>query len=312
MDGTVISGRWGEPDDVAGRWADDPYPPPYDDPYGYGEPYGDHYGEPYGDAYDRSGLGMLTRITVIKDRIVDIEQLPVRGSGFECVARDLMDPPRAADPPPAPQPAPHDLQLAWLEQVAGGAEALAGLDVLPLAPGEEAEPDLSALGWPTHRRLERILARLDELAPALLGPEGAIVARRIAVRAVLARPGILGEPDRDATTVGAIIHAAGKGNDLVGPTKLVMAKEIQRVCGLPASGYQRARAFAEAVAGGRLTWPAGWHFRGGPEVLFLGGGDLLVSDFRRKLVLERDRALAMRALAEKASLAALHVDGTPA
>jgi len=47
-------------------------------------------------------------------------------------------------------------------------------------------------------------------------------------------------------------------------------------------------------------------------VLFLGGGDLLVSDFRRKLVLERDRALAMRALAEKASLAALHVDGTPA
>jgi len=126
MDGTVISGRWGEPDDVAGRWADDPYPPPYDDPYGYGEPYGDHYGEPYGDAYDRSGLGMLTRITVIKDRIVDIEQLPVRGSGFECVARDLMDPPRAADPPPAPQPAPHDLQLAWLEQVAGGAEALAG------------------------------------------------------------------------------------------------------------------------------------------------------------------------------------------
>ena len=86
MDGTVISGRWGEPDDVAGRWADDPYPPPYDDPYGYGEPYGDHYGEPYGDAYDRSGLGMLTRITVIKDRIVDIEKLPYSPKGGEYLA----------------------------------------------------------------------------------------------------------------------------------------------------------------------------------------------------------------------------------
>ena len=75
----------------------------------------------------------------------------------------------------------------------------------------EAEPDLAQLSWPVRTRLERILARIDEYAPSLLGPEGAIVARRLAVRAVSARPTVLSTPDRDQANVGAIIHAAGKG-----------------------------------------------------------------------------------------------------
>ncbi|CCH69983.1 hypothetical protein BN10_470018 [Phycicoccus elongatus Lp2] len=255
-----------------------------------------HGGRSWGPGWSsvqREGNG-LVRITVLHGTVVDVDYPPVRGSKFEHLDQRLL-PRRAAPPiPMAPQPPEHELKLTWLEAVAGGAEALAVLDDSPLVP--EAEPDLAQLSWPVRTRLERILARIDEYAPSLLGPEGAIVARRLAVRAVSARPTVLSTSDRDQANVGAIIHAAGKGNDLVGPGKWVLAKDIQAECGLSSSPSQRARNFADAVSGGRLDWPSSWMHRETPAVIVLGSPDLLVSDFRRILIAERDLALRLRAV----------------
>lgn len=239
-------------------------------------------------------LGELTRITVFKDRVLDVERRPVEGSGYERVAIDLGAgrPVAPPPPPPVPQPPPHEQQLVWLERLAGGAEQLATLDDEPLQSDEVF--DLSGLNFPMERRLRRILDRIEEWAPALIGPEGTIVARRIAVRAVMAQATVLGSPERDGAAPGQIIHAAGKGNDLVGPTKFVLAKEIQAVTGLTASPAQRSRAFADAVSGQGLEWPRHMSYRSGPEVFVLGSPDLLVSAFRRQLIRTRDHALRLR------------------
>ena len=82
----------------------------------------------------------------------------------------------------------------------------------------------------------------------------------------------------------------------MGPGKWVLAKDIQAECGLSSSPSQRARNFADAVSGGRLDWPSSWMHRETPAVVVLGSPDLLVSDFRRILIAERDLALRLRAV----------------
>lgn len=259
------------------------------------------------DSYQGYGrdLGELTRITVFKDRVLDVERRPVEGSGHEREAISLgagerVVPASPPPPPPLPQPPPHEQQLVWLERIAGGADQLADLDDDPLQP-EEGELDLSPLTWDLETRLRRILERIDEFAPTLIGPEGAIVARRLAGRAVLAQPRLLGAREKDGITVGQVIHAAGKGNDLVGPHKLVLVKEIQAVTGLTSSPAQRSRAFADAVSGEGLEWPRHLRYTAGPEVYVLGSPDLLVSAFRRQLIRTRDHALRLRAVTPAAT-----------
>lgn len=209
-------------------------------------------------------------------------------------------------PPPPPEPAAHEKQLAWLEWVVGGAQELAALDVVPLLAGpQDVDPPLGqSLGdgldgrllGDRHlraRRLRSIVDLVREVGPAHLGSEGTLSASRIAVRAVAARPSLLTAMTNEATAAAALI-AAGRGNGLVGQGRATSAKAIGEACGLPSAPSQRARSFADAVAGATLTWPVGMGYTRGPDVFLLRSPDLLVSEFRRELIRVRTTALTLR------------------
>lgn len=283
MDDTIITGRWGDPPEP---W--DVPPEPWDVPP---EPWDnessgwyDHVGG-YADDHD---LGRLTRITVIRDRVVDVERLPIEGSGFEAIARDLG----AMRPPPPPEPPAFAKRLAWLERVVGGPEALAALDDSPLVP--DGPLDLDGLPGDTVDRLVRALDRVEEYASALFGREGAIVAGRVLLRSVAARPTLIGANTRDEILIGAVVLAAGKANNLVGPGRRVLHKELQAVCRLTTSPGNKARTVADLLTNGQVPWPWHWLLGDTPDVLVLGSPDLLVSDFRRILIRERDTALRLQ------------------
>ncbi|HQK31332.1 MAG TPA: hypothetical protein PLZ92_06605 [Phycicoccus sp.] len=280
----VIDGRWSrEPDD---------WEPPLD----YDDRWMSH-------GYGRD-LGELTRITVFKDQVLDVQRRPVEGSGYEREAISLgagqpVAPPRPPAPPPLPTPPLHEVRLAWLERLVGGAEALAALDDRPLVGDEGCGAE--GLAWDVGTRLTRILDRIDDLAPRLIGPEGVVAARRLLVRAITNRPMLLGPLDRDAETPGLAIHAAGKANDLVGPQRFVLAKEIQSVAAMSAAPGQRSRSLADAASGQALDWPKWLQFSELPNVYVVGAPDLLISDFRRSLIKDRDECLRLRAATPKAS-----------
>jgi hypothetical protein len=299
--GNVIMGRWGP----SGPW-DDEEPPAHSRPGAPPAP--EHWmpdpGEGWGGHGDDRDLGDLTRIIVIRDQVVDVARRPIVGSGYESDAirlgagRPLAPPP----PPPVPTPPPHERQLVWLEHLVGGADALTALDAEPLSPDAgDDHADLGHVAWDAATRLVRILSRIDDVAPGLIGPEGAIAARRLAIRAVTNQPRLLGALERDTSTPAAVIHATGRGNDLVGPSKRVLAKEIAAAFDLSVAPTQRSRAFAGAASGLTLSWPPGLIYQATPDVMVLGAPDLLVSGFRRQLVQARDEALRLRAVTPTAS-----------
>lgn len=108
-----------------------------------------------------------------------------------------------------------------------------------------------------------------------------------------ARPSLLTAMTNEATAAAALI-AAGRGNGLVGQGRATSAKAIGEACGLPSAPSQRARSFADAVAGATLTWPVGMGYTRGPDVFLLRSPDLLVSEFRRELIRVRTTALTLR------------------
>lgn len=239
-------------------------------------------------------LGTMTVITIIEDQVVDTKVVPVEGSEFEWEARRLGRPRVRV----MPEPPLHEKHLLWLERLVGGPEALDALDGAPLEadPFGDARSDPLPAGAPgvPADRMRALLERLDSLAPSVLGAEGAIAAHRIALRAVAAWPALVRAPEKDAAVVGAVLLATGRGNDLVGQGRLVLAKELAGACGLTASPSERARAVAAAVSGETLDWPYA-RPSGTRDVLVLGSADLLVSSFRGQLIRARDAAYRLRA-----------------
>ena len=244
------------------------------------------------------GLGNLTQVVLIGDRVVDVVRAPVSGSGYECAALELRDRGvlRRADPPPPspPEPPAHEQQLAWLARIVGGADALERLGVEPLPPEELR---LDGIRDDLHDRLRGIDERLARWAPVLLGAEGLTAARRLLRRAVALEPAVLTRSDRDDAATGAVLWAVAKGNDLVGTNRPVRVGVIQDVCGLRGSPAARGSSFAHAVGGdGSMSYGRPlWMFGTQPAVIPLGSPDLLVRRFRHRLVVMRDLALQLRA-----------------
>jgi hypothetical protein len=303
-DGEVLRfrprGFFEEPPD--GGWGEPPDPP------GWGAGRADDFGS-YG-SYGSSGpgpvaysgragdrLGELTQVVLVGDQVVDVVRRPVAGSDYECAALELRDRGLLREPlppPPAPAPPPHERQLAWLARVVGGVEALEQLGTDPL---ELEELRLDGLRHDLRDRLAGIDERLTRWAPPLLGDEGLPAARRLLTRAVGCEPGLVTRSDRDDLAAGAVLWAVAKGNDLIGTNRPLRAAVIQEVCGLRSTPSQRGSSFAHAVGGDGSTYYGRplWMFDCQPAVIPLGSPDLLLSRFRRRLVLVRDLALQLRA-----------------
>ena len=255
--------------------------------------------EPSGPSFPAGGgLGQLTQVVMVGDQVVDVVRRPVSGSEYEDVALELRargllvgaGPP----PPPPPPPAPprHEQQLAWLAHVVGGELELARLGVDPLEPDDLG---LDAVAPHLRDRVAGIDRRVVQWAPQLLGPEGAVAARRLLIRAVGRQPALVTRSDRDDLAAGAVLWAVAKGNDLVGQGRPVRAVALQEVCGLRSTPSSRGEAFAHALGGGssRYGRPL-WMYDATPAVVPLGSPDLLLSGFRRQVVALRDRCLALR------------------
>lgn len=256
-------------------------------------------GDDDGDADDdwyrsRPGLGLLTRITVIDDQVVDIEREPIDGTRFECAAMEMG---RGMQKPPTPEPQPprHEMELAWLARAVGGLEALSALDDRPLV---DDGWDLAEVRMDVRGRTAAVLERVGRLADEVAGPEASVAARRLGLRAIERVPGLLRRSDRDDIAAGAILWASLKANDLIGPDRAVTGSGLQTLCGLKTSPGQRGRSFAQAVCGGPVggSYSVGfWAYGAGmPDIVVLGSPDLLLSQFRRYLIRVRDTALILR------------------
>ncbi len=281
-------GGWGEP------------PPDPDDwwrgGHGPGGPGAGGYGSGEFAGHRGGRLGELTQVVLIGDQVVDVVRRPVSGSDYECAALELRDRGLLRDPmppPPAPVPPPHERQLAWLARIVGGAEVLEQLGTDPLEPEELR---LDGLRHDLRDRVVGIDERLTRWAPPLLGDEGLPAARRLLTRAVAGEPGLVTRSDRDDLAAGAVLWAVAKGNDLIGSNRPLRAAVIQEVCGLRSTPSQRGSSFAHAVGGDGSSYYGRplWMFDCQPAVIPLGSPDLLLSRFRRRLVLVRDLALQLR------------------
>lgn len=106
----------------------------------------DEFDDEYDDeGFDPGGgdLGDLVQLMVIGNRVVDVVRRPVRGSGYECAALELRYPAPGARSPDVPRlrvgrpptvPG-HELELAWLTRLVGGATVLESLDTTPPSVG---------------------------------------------------------------------------------------------------------------------------------------------------------------------------------
>ncbi len=279
---------------------------PYEDPDGFDPDELSLLDDPHGGQWSGQpepggalGLGTLTQVVMVGDQVLDVVRRPISGSGYECAALELEDrglyrrPGPPPSPPRAPMPPPHEQQLAWLARIVGGEGALAALGVDPLEPEElcldEIRPSL-------HERVRGIDSRLRRWASPLLGDEGPTATRRLLIRAVAAEPALVTRSDRDDIAAGAVMWAVAKGNDLVGTNRPVRASVLQDVFGLRSTPSGRGSAFAQAVGGTQsLYGRPQWMYHAQPDVVALGSPDLLLSRFRRQLVLTRDLALVLRA-----------------
>lgn len=262
-----------------------------------------------GVAYGGADLGSLTLLVLIDDRVVDTMRRPVNGSGYENAAVELgrgrVPPPSYR--PPRPDPPRYDQELSWLRRVVGGVQALAQLDSAPL-PDEPL--DLShvepAVEPELRERLQAIGEQADDIAFRLFGTELRTVTRRL-LGELAGSPSLFIHADRDDQAAGALVWAAAKANDLIGPGKLMPASAIQGCGGLRSSPADRGRTFARVVAGMTGT---GYepHRTAVPNLLLLGSPRYLTGDLRSQLVRLRDLALAEREAAVTSRPAASPAD----
>ncbi|MDO5501883.1 MAG: hypothetical protein Q4G67_01800 [Actinomycetia bacterium] len=264
---------------------------------GYGEP--DWADVDWGEPAYGPDLGVMTRITVIDDEVVDVTRLPISGTDFECAALELGRGKGARVTrqeewrPAEPAIPPHERQLAWLARIVGGVQALDGLDSEPLIDDRDQAP---AVEEDLLSRAGRVLEVAVRVGEDLVSPELAIAAARIARSAFASVPGLLRHDSTDETIAGSVLWCALKANDLLGPSRLMPATEVQRALNLPKPLGNAGRTFATAVAGGADPHDGvGWSYtRTDPDVVALGDPGFLVARFRQRLIMLRDIARAVR------------------
>ena len=236
--------------------------------------------------------GDLTEIVLIDGHLVDVRRRAVQGSGYECAAyelegRGLLRGPRVVERPVPVREEPHEAMLDWLGRVVGGADALASLDTTPLPTDEDL--DLGAV--PGHLR-ERVQI-IDEHVQAayghlLLGPELLTASRRLLVRAAGAKVLDAWREVEDSWVAAAVLHCVIKANALAGTGRGFAVKTLLEGVADRAVPTDRSGRLAELVGGPQ--WPHGRTPAEAPSVYVLGDASLLLSSFRRSLVVYRDLA----------------------
>lgn len=186
---------------------------------------------------------------------------------------------------------PHEQMIDWLERVVGGERALADLDAVPL-PGSAP---VDGAGLPAHER-ELVQAVDEHLVHAshawVYGDEVLTASRRLLVaaqRAGALRPWRDLEPHQIAAS---LVHCIAKANALVGAGAPFTVAHWLRDLGATSAPASRSSSLARVIGG--ESWPHGARPAEAPEVYVLGDVDLLVSRFRRQLILYRGLAERIR------------------
>ena len=245
-------------------------------------------------------LGMLTEVVFVEGQLVDTRRRPVRGSGYEDVATELM---AARRPQPrvsyvqTPAPPHHEPMLAWLDRVVGGRRALLDLDDLPL-PAEDLDPAAFRSG--DLARLVEIDARVGRAMARLLSGTMTVelrtAVRRLMGRLLSADRLYLARSERDDLIAAGLFLAVARANHLVGADRPILSRSVTEAFDLASSPTSRASSII-GVVGGRAWWyDAKPH--GAPDVPVLGHPGLLISFFRRELLAARDVALGEAAAAD--------------
>jgi len=276
--------------------------------------------EPYDDFRyldDRWATGLhasrrertVSYVVLVDGRVVDSWHEPL-------VESPWLDDPRTEKvqrlwrerPRPRPEPAPWLDTVRWLEHLAGGPEALAGVttDLLPDEPfhlPEQAigDGDLSA-------RFRKATSLLDDVAARLFDLE-----MRTAFRRALAVVGLellTGAQTRDpAQVAAAVCWMVAKANGAMTPMGQVTQKAITTHLGLPLFPRTTAQVVSRLLGSPRPPWVS--RPRGLPELEPLTRTDVLTSRTRREIVSLRDAALAAEAGAaarERTRLASVQLD----
>jgi hypothetical protein len=256
-----------------------------DDRYSYSDPYGDR-GHVPGDHLDR-----LTYLVLVDGRLVDFWTESVRGTRFEAAARrfDKEREPVAIEPP-APRPPAHEQILGWLRGLVGGAEALDWLGMAPLHALDPVDVEVLPLG---HRhRLEGTAMALEAVHG--LDPEFDIALRNAMRLLWEAEPAVLLNAASAAQAAAGLVWAVGKANGRLSPEGPLRQKDLAAALGVPAALSGPGRRVVSAFVGAPGLLEPRPHGLGCPDLVGLGGTELLTSDTRRRLLRLRDHAIRAR------------------
>ncbi|RNI24233.1 hypothetical protein EFY87_04490 [Flexivirga caeni] len=169
-----------------------------------------------------------------------------------------------------------ELDRDELAVAVGGDDALAALTDEPLPADEKF--DLSKVPEPMYDLVTKILDHIDRGSDAyeVIDTEICTAQRRLLARAVREAPEWFAPTSKAPAAAHAICWLIGRGNDLLGPDRLLTASALEKAVG-SGSGRQRAARLQEL-----LRMPTG---RGG---ILLGDPRLLVREVRTQLIELRD------------------------
>ncbi|MCO5308716.1 MAG: hypothetical protein M9891_05410 [Austwickia sp.] len=167
-----------------------------------------------------------------------------------------------------------------LEELAGGAAALAELDVLPLP---DADLDLRGIPADIHLTLREVSEHVDRLVASgdfpALDIEFRTACRRFLTAVAQSDPGVFRRRAKTVNTAAAVAWTVGRANELVGylpaPVGTGALMDWLGVASVPSS---RAETMLRAFGAVESPWPG----------VALGSTDVLVSGMRKQLILRRD------------------------
>lgn len=237
---------------------------------------------------------LVTHLVFVGGCLADTWSEDASMSAYADFSRSLARSRRPVEPPAPPA---HLALLEWLDEQAGGRQALLALSDAPLEDADVPSPERSA----DHQRLLAVAELIDGCTSELLRlEEWGNACRRALV--------VLWSTDRDVVThapsaahlASGLVWAVGKANGWF-PTSghaICTQSELRDHFGLIAYPSAFGKSVQTAL---RTSWPSssfhGWGRPTTPEFEPLGRPDLLTASVRRTLLRLRDQALASEAIA---------------
>lgn len=189
-------------------------------------------------------------------------------------------------------------ELAWLEGLVGGPDALTRLHDSPLPTDEPTLGRLTTqlcdgLADALRPRVTTILEKCDHHLAGVFGqPELAAAVRNLLAAALTADPLMLVRSTRDDTAVGALVWAVGQANGLIGPQGALLARDLWPRLGVPASSASRGAAMLDRVLDAH--GPAASAPPGAPQLRRTAHPEVLVAATRALIIARRDAATGSR------------------